>query len=101
MKRIQFNVSEDRLELIDKLKDDLGFSSRTELFNTSITLLRWARRQVDNGYHIAAYKQASGPEQADTIIQVAMPGLIPAGGDHPKPKSENEPQSRDEEPQPV
>lgn len=96
MKRIQFNVSEERLKLIDQLKEELGFSSRTELFNASITLLRWARKQVNGGYHIAAYKEARQPDLPDTIIQVAMPGLIPAEPvvDRPEEKSrENEPQS--------
>lgn len=54
MKRIQFNVPEDKLEELDALQKDMGLSTRKELFNNAVTLLQWAVNRKKEGKTIAA-----------------------------------------------
>ena len=41
MTRIQFEIPEDRLKDLDCLKGQIGATTRTELFNNAMALLRW------------------------------------------------------------
>jgi hypothetical protein len=60
MARIQFEVSEDKLREIDQLRDDMGVSTRTELFNYALTLLKWALREEQLGRVVASLDESTG-----------------------------------------
>jgi hypothetical protein len=68
--RIQLDLDEKGLQLLDNLKSVMGVKTHKELFNNAVTLLDWAVRQRSNGYAIAALD-----EQNKTFRELQMPAL--------------------------
>ena len=66
--RIQFEISEDRLESLDMLMKEVGIRTRTELFNNAMTLLRWAVKQRKEGRTIESMDRKS-----HGFIELEMP----------------------------
>lgn len=52
--RVQFNVSDRKLADLDEMQAKLGLSTRKDLFDNAMTLLRWAVRKKEEGLTIAA-----------------------------------------------
>jgi hypothetical protein len=68
--RIQFDVRRAQLSIIDQLVEECGLSSKKELFNNSMALMKWAVQETKKGRRIASY----GVEN-DDIEMVALPAL--------------------------
>lgn len=68
--RVQFDFSKDRVADIEKLKVQLGVSTRKDVFESALTLLEWAVEQVGNGRDLGAFDN-----QTATFHGVVMPGL--------------------------
>lgn len=67
-RRVQFIVPQQTLGKLDRLKEKLGASSRTEVLKMAIELLDWAVIHLARGAEIAAVRD---DEVAETI---ALPG---------------------------
>lgn len=68
--RIQLDLDEKSMKLLDNLKTAIGVKTHKELFNNAITLLDWAVRQRSNGYVIAALD-----DENKTFRELQMPAL--------------------------
>jgi len=67
-RRVQFVFPEQTLTTLDRLKHQLGASSRTEVVKTAIELLCWVGGRLAKGEEIAAVR---GTKISETI---AIPG---------------------------
>jgi len=67
-RRVQFILPSQVIGKLDRLKDDMGASSRTEVLKISVELLDWAMVQLAKGNEIAAVHD-------DAITEtIALPG---------------------------
>lgn len=74
-RRVQFIFPEQTIEKVDRLKEQMGASSRTEVLKTAIELLHWAMARRAKGEEIAAVRDDGVSE---TIV---IPGAhSPDGG---------------------
>ena len=67
-RRVQFVFPDQTIKKLDRLKEQLGASSRTEVLRTAIELLSWGVERLAKGEEIAAVR---GVEISETI---AIPG---------------------------
>lgn len=77
-RRVQFIFPDQTVEKLDRLKEQMGASSRTEVLKTAIELLHWAMTRRAKGEEIAAVKD---DEVSETI---AIPGAHLAHSPHGK-----------------
>lgn len=77
-RRVQFIFPDQMIKKLDRLKKQMGASSRTEVLKVALELLHWAVNRLAKGEEIAAVR---GEEIAETI---AIPGAHPS----PSPKGE-------------
>jgi hypothetical protein len=68
--RLQFDVRRAQLNIIEKLVEVCGLSSKKELFSNSMALMKWAVQETQKGRRIASYD----PDR-DEIEMVALPAL--------------------------
>lgn len=68
--RLQFDVRRAQLNVIEHLVDVCGLSSKKELFNNAIALMKWAVIETQKGRRIASYNV-----ETDEIEMVALPAL--------------------------
>ncbi len=67
-KRVQFIFPSQTVQRIDRLKNEMGASSRAEVLRTAVELLSWAVLHLARGEEVAAVR---GEEISETI---ALPG---------------------------
>jgi len=53
-RRVQFIFPDQTIEELDRLKEQMGASSRTEVLKTAIELMHWAMARLAKGEEIAA-----------------------------------------------
>ncbi|MCK4392837.1 hypothetical protein KAX17_08015 [Candidatus Bipolaricaulota bacterium] len=53
-RRVQFIFPDQTIEELDRLKEQMGASSRTEVLKTAIELMHWAMARLAKGEKIAA-----------------------------------------------
>jgi hypothetical protein len=70
MKRLQFELSEKRIEELDSLVEQTGLKTRVQLINTAITLFEWAVREREAGRIIASMDEGQGRYK-----EIEMPGF--------------------------
>jgi hypothetical protein len=70
MMRIQLDLDDAGVELLEHLKRATGLKTHKELFNTAITLLEWAVNQRQQGRLIA-----SMDEENKNYREVLIPAL--------------------------
>jgi len=58
--RNQFEMPEDKAKELDVLLKDYGVSTKKELFNNALTLLKWAIKETRSGRYIASVDEKSG-----------------------------------------
>ncbi len=58
--RIQFDLTNDRIEMMNSIMFECGLGTRKELFNTALNLLSWAARQKKEGRIISSVDEKSG-----------------------------------------
>lgn len=68
--RMQFDIRRTQANLIDRLVDTCGLSSKKELFNNSMALMKWAVEETRKGRRIASYDP-----HTDDVELVALPAL--------------------------
>lgn len=67
-KRVQFIFPDQTIEELDRLKEQMGASSRTEVLKTAIELMHWAMTRLAKGEEIAAVGD-------DKVLEtIAIPG---------------------------
>lgn len=69
-KRVQFDISPERLAALDDLMSLCGVRTRKDLFDNAMTLLEWAANETARGRKIASYK-----EDTDKVEVVRFPVL--------------------------
>jgi hypothetical protein len=57
LKRLQLEMTEDRLKYFDKLVVECGLRTRKDLFDNAMTLLDWALEEIRSGNKIACVNQ--------------------------------------------
>lgn len=57
--KIQFEISCDKLNELEKLSDIAGFKTKTELLNNALTLLEWTVKKIERGNKIATIDEAN------------------------------------------
>ncbi len=67
-RRAQFILPDQTIDKLDRLKKQMGASSRTEVLKTAIELLNWAMRHLDKGEGVAAVRNG------ETLETIAIPG---------------------------
>lgn len=75
--RLQLDLDDSGVQLLDELKEATGLRTNKELFNTAITLLEWAVKQRQRGRIIA-----SMDEQDKNYREVLIPALEYAAKQH-------------------
>ena len=68
--RVQLDLSAERVEQLDRLAGEAGFSTRKDLFNNAFALLQWAVKEARRGRAIA-----SVDEKAERFTELNMPFL--------------------------
>lgn len=68
--RIQVELDEQGVAIVNKVREMTGLNTYKELFNNAITLLDWAARQTYKGLSIAA-----ADEQKQEYRELEMPAL--------------------------
>lgn len=68
--RLQFEITNDRMDQLDALIDKAGFPTRAQFFNAAWSLFDWAVRELEQGHIIA-----SMDEKAGTYKEAVIPGL--------------------------
>jgi len=58
--RLQLDLSEERVEALDRLMEETDLSTRKELFNNALSLFEWAVKEVRNGNVIASVNENEG-----------------------------------------
>ncbi len=57
--RVQFDITDDNLDELNKLKLMIGVETRKELFNNALTLLTWAVDEISKGNNIVSKNAAN------------------------------------------
>ncbi|HSF80008.1 MAG TPA: DUF4332 domain-containing protein [Anaerolineales bacterium] len=70
MTRLQFEVSDERIQELDSLQKRTGIKTRIQLFNSALSLFEWAVRQRESGRIIASMDEEKG-----IYKELEMPGL--------------------------
>lgn len=70
MTRIQFELSEERLNELESLMEETGVRTKKDLFNNALTLLEWAIAERKAGRIIA-----SVDEKENKYKEIVMPVL--------------------------
>jgi hypothetical protein len=70
MKRLQFDISDERAKELDDLVERTGLKTRAQLFNTALSLFEWAVREREAGCIIASVN-----EKNDKYKEIDMPGF--------------------------
>ena len=73
--RIQLDLDEAGLELVEELKEMTGTRTYKDLFNNAITLLDWAVKQRSEGRLITSINGRGGDTR-----ELVMPTLYRRGG---------------------
>jgi hypothetical protein len=68
--RIQIDVDDSGIQLLEKIKDATGVSTYKDLFNNAVTLFDWAIRQRAQGRVIASLD-----EKTKQYREITMPAL--------------------------
>lgn len=68
--RVQLDLPTKRVEQLDRLLSEAGFSTRKDLFNNAIALLSWAVKEARRGRTIA-----SVDERTERFTELNMPFL--------------------------
>jgi hypothetical protein len=68
--RIQIDLDEQGIAIVNKVRDLTGLSTYKELFNNAITLLDWAARQAYKGLAVAATD-----DEKEEFRELEMPAL--------------------------
>jgi hypothetical protein len=55
--RMNFEFSEERIQDLQQLREDIGAESMKDLANNAFTLLEWAVNETKNGNEIAAVNE--------------------------------------------
>lgn len=55
--RMQFEFSDERATEIGRLQQQCGFATRKDMFNTALTLLKWAARHAEQGHAVGAISE--------------------------------------------
>jgi metal-responsive CopG/Arc/MetJ family transcriptional regulator len=84
MKRLQFELPEERVKELDNLAERTGLKTRVQLFNAALTLFEWAVRERETGRIIASID-----EKRDRYKEVDMPGLPHISTETQKEESSN------------
>lgn len=75
MARFQMDIPEERLQELEELMNDTGISTKKELMNNALTLLRWAIQEREKGFQIASIDEDEG-----VYKQLQMPILDTVSG---------------------
>jgi hypothetical protein len=70
MKRIQFDLPNERLEELEQLRLECGLATKKDLFNSALTLFAWAVRQRREGRTVASLD-----ERNNSYRELEMPAL--------------------------
>jgi murein L,D-transpeptidase YcbB/YkuD len=68
--RLQFELSAEKLDEIDRLRREGGFENRKDLLNNAVTLLKWAMKHAEEGHAVAAID-----EKSTKYFELQMPFL--------------------------
>lgn len=68
--RLQFELSREKLEEFEQLRQAGGFETRKDLLNNAITLLKWAMKHAREGHVVAAVD-----ERTQKYFELEMPFL--------------------------
>lgn len=68
--RVQLDLPAERVEQLDRLAGEAGFSTRKDLFNNALALLQWAVKEARRGRAIASVDEAN-----DRFTELNMPFL--------------------------
>lgn len=68
--RIQLDLDDDGMRLLERLKKATGAKTHKELFNNALTLLEWAVNQREKGRVVASLD-----ESTETYRELQMPAL--------------------------
>jgi hypothetical protein len=68
--RIQLDLDDEGMKLLERLKEATGSKTHKELFNNAITLLEWAVNQRVNGRIVASLDESS-----QNYKELQMPAL--------------------------
>src|ERR1700730_9027102 len=60
MVRIQLDMPDEQVEVLDRLMRDLNIRTRKDLFNNALTLFEWAVKEKRAGRAIASINEADG-----------------------------------------
>jgi hypothetical protein len=60
MVRIQLDMPDEQVEVLDHLMQDLNIRTRKDLFNNALTLFEWAVKEKRAGRAIASINEADG-----------------------------------------
>jgi Arc/MetJ-type ribon-helix-helix transcriptional regulator len=71
MKRFSFEMPEKGFQELEEMVKETGCKNRAELFNSALTILRWAIRQKQEGREVASIGY-----EWDDIIELEMPILL-------------------------
>ena len=70
LKRLQFDLNEETLNLLEKLMDESGSYTKKDVFNNALAFLEWAAKEVKAGRVIA-----SVDEKEKSFKEITMPFL--------------------------
>jgi hypothetical protein len=70
MKRLQFDMPENKVKELDELVEQIGLKTRTQLINSALSLFKWAVRQREEGRIIASLDEVTGQYK-----EIEMPGF--------------------------
>ncbi len=73
--RVQFELNDETVEYLDRLREDLHASSRGEVLRHAMAVLRWATTKIKDGYHVVAIKD--GVEVAKELSNPLLDALAP------------------------
>ena len=52
--KLSFEITEEKLKLLDELTEKLGYESRAETLNAALTLMKWKGKKTSEGYDVGA-----------------------------------------------
>jgi len=87
--RIQFELSADKFEELEALRDELKVTTKKDLFNNALTLLEWVVEQKKNGRTIAAVD-----EKKNSYKELVMPIFSALSGSKKTRKGETRKKAR-------
>jgi hypothetical protein len=70
MPRLQIDIKEQKVKVIEELMDQCGFSTKKDLFNNALTLFQWAVGEKRQGHTIASIN-----EETKKYRELQMPAL--------------------------